>query len=624
MYKLTGQAESGKVYEILLSDPLITLGRAADCQAIIDEPSVSSHHARITLEEDKVYIEDTNSRNGVLVNGEMIAEKRGIFPQDEIRLGLIKLTLENIEETVEQTVLVELPQESSGTVVLEPLSEEATTPDLQVLEDEQTAVNNAPDDESTAVGAMSEIDSNKTLLWGQKQPEFAKLFLVIPNSKGSEYPLDKAEITIGRTEDNDIIIDHPSVSRSHARIVLNETDYYLTDSGSANGTLVNGNPAQDTRLQKGDQVQIGLVKGRFIDRGEIISYQELEKSLAATDSKLKSLKTWITASPLHLAITAAGVFLLVLVVMLPLTKKSPSPVPVSDQKAEELLEQKTIDTKLALGKEYYNAQAWDKAEFVFNDLLTLDPDNEEAQNYLQQIEQERAKSAAKLVQEKKIPAKKAASEKKREKIQTASKIAPKPKAETKPAEKPAEKPVDKDKIIAAALADYQKGEISSAVEALKKTDDAEHASKIEQAQAAFNKGLEYYQNGQNVQAFNEWQQVLEIDQDLLGDKKSTFTRQISKYMADEHYKEGLTYYKKGMFQEAFGHWNTGLNLNPEHAQIKEETAKLALKAKQLYQEAYILEAANPNIARQKWQEVLTIVPPDNEYYKKAQTKLGSY
>lgn len=70
-------------------------------------------------------------------------------------------------------------------------------------------------------------------------------------------------LTIGRSPDNDIVLDHPVVSRKHARIVQREPGdiYVLEDLGSSNGTFVNGvMVVQPVTLKKGDIIRIGTVK----------------------------------------------------------------------------------------------------------------------------------------------------------------------------------------------------------------------------------------------------------------------------------------------------------------------------------------------------------------------------
>jgi len=56
---------------------------------------------------------------------------------------------------------------------------------------------------------------------------------------GKLYALDKTELTIGRDMANDIVISDSEVSRRHARVFLQGTNYVLEDLGSTNGTFVN-------------------------------------------------------------------------------------------------------------------------------------------------------------------------------------------------------------------------------------------------------------------------------------------------------------------------------------------------------------------------------------------------
>jgi hypothetical protein len=59
-------------------------------------------------------------------------------------------------------------------------------------------------------------------------------------SRGTEFPLEKAELFIGRDLNNDIVISDPEVSRRHARLVLTGNTYAIEDLGSTNGTFLRG------------------------------------------------------------------------------------------------------------------------------------------------------------------------------------------------------------------------------------------------------------------------------------------------------------------------------------------------------------------------------------------------
>ena len=68
------------------------IGRTSDCDLVLDDPSVSRRHARITLDSNRYFVEDLDSFNGVLVNGEKDT-KQEFRPDDEIRIGRFTLAV---------------------------------------------------------------------------------------------------------------------------------------------------------------------------------------------------------------------------------------------------------------------------------------------------------------------------------------------------------------------------------------------------------------------------------------------------------------------------------------------------------------------------------------------------
>jgi DNA-binding response OmpR family regulator len=72
--------------------------------------------------------------------------------------------------------------------------------------------------------------------------------------------------TIGRWQDNDLIIDDRWVSRHHARVRREGDRYLIEDLGSKNGTLVNGRRiGEPTALADGDEIQVSpLVPLTFV------------------------------------------------------------------------------------------------------------------------------------------------------------------------------------------------------------------------------------------------------------------------------------------------------------------------------------------------------------------------
>jgi hypothetical protein len=69
---------------------------------------------------------------------------------------------------------------------------------------------------------------------------------------------------IGRAPTNQLSLDQDSISSYHARIEKRGEEYWLVDLKSTNGTLVNGAPVMEARLQEGDLVQFGMeTQARF-------------------------------------------------------------------------------------------------------------------------------------------------------------------------------------------------------------------------------------------------------------------------------------------------------------------------------------------------------------------------
>jgi len=67
-------------------------------------------------------------------------------------------------------------------------------------------------------------------------------------------------LTIGRTEGNDLVLNHPSVSRRHARFELRGETWWIIDLGSTNGVKLNGSPVTETGIKRDDRLLVGSVQ----------------------------------------------------------------------------------------------------------------------------------------------------------------------------------------------------------------------------------------------------------------------------------------------------------------------------------------------------------------------------
>jgi pSer/pThr/pTyr-binding forkhead associated (FHA) protein len=88
------------------------------------------------------------------------------------------------------------------------------------------------------------------------QEPLASAWLELPDRTVS---LTQPFVTLGRSIDNDIILEADDVSRHHAQLKLKGGTYVLTDLQSANGTRVNGKRITECALRDGDEVCIAVI-----------------------------------------------------------------------------------------------------------------------------------------------------------------------------------------------------------------------------------------------------------------------------------------------------------------------------------------------------------------------------
>ena len=84
--------------------------------------------------------------------------------------------------------------------------------------------------------------------------------------RGRRYSLKTGRQTVGRRSDNDIVIDEPSVSASHAWIINQNGHYVIMNTLSTNGTFVNDKRVHEATLSHGDNVRLGQAEFMFLTR----------------------------------------------------------------------------------------------------------------------------------------------------------------------------------------------------------------------------------------------------------------------------------------------------------------------------------------------------------------------
>ena len=185
----------------------VVIGRdPARCNLILQHPAIGPQHAVLAC--DRMTLTDLGSPAGVSIGQARIAPHNPV-PVDSrmiVALGPVALPV---------ALLLQVAK-SFGIAVAEPAAPQGATP--------------APRKHQTVIGQL----------------DFA--------AGGSQ------NRSIGRTPDNDIVVNHPQVSSKHAVLVRIGNDLFLEDRGSANGTYVRGQrvpPGQRVPVQNGEKIYVG-------------------------------------------------------------------------------------------------------------------------------------------------------------------------------------------------------------------------------------------------------------------------------------------------------------------------------------------------------------------------------
>jgi len=92
----------------------------------------------------------------------------------------------------------------------------------------------------------------------------AKIQYTTPEGLSGEVELTAERMTLGRAEDNMLVIDDASVSSRHGEVAIEGDAWVLTDLGSTNGTKIGGERVERIELAHGGSFTLGSVECVFI------------------------------------------------------------------------------------------------------------------------------------------------------------------------------------------------------------------------------------------------------------------------------------------------------------------------------------------------------------------------
>ncbi len=290
MLKLTIEDDEGKTTVIPVIRDEMTIGRQEGNTIRLTERNVSRKHARLLRQNGVVYVEDLASFTGVKLNGSRIAAVTPIREGDELAIGDYKIALKSDRpaDTAGSTGTAmasstsikkrsstpamgsrTTPAAAATSVTAPPPAAAATASAARVSPTEPVPARTSSPEPIEAQPTIPVRTLGEMSPKGEAAPAPARLVVLSTELAGMEFMLGRASVVIGRTDENDVQLNHRSISRHHAKVVRDGDRYTIVDLQSANGVRVNGDDYERIELNPGDIVELGHVKMRFVGPFEL-------------------------------------------------------------------------------------------------------------------------------------------------------------------------------------------------------------------------------------------------------------------------------------------------------------------------------------------------------------------
>lgn len=274
MFKLLIADDEGKTTVVPLVRDEVTIGRKEGNTIRLTERNVSRKHARLRKLNGAFHVSDLKSFNGVKINGRRIEAETELKTGDQISIGdyQISLQFEGAEA-----------QDAAPTAI--------------------TPMPEAPKADAPTVISPAPVARDP----GPAQGPPARLVMLSAPAPGAEFALTKPTVRIGRAEDLEVWVNHRSISREHAEVLLENGKTFIRDLGSANGVRVNGVDTRHGPIQAGDMVELGQVRFRMVGAGEAFHFDAERTMQLAT---LPNMGPPPSRMPLYIALGVVGAALL--------------------------------------------------------------------------------------------------------------------------------------------------------------------------------------------------------------------------------------------------------------------------------------------------------------------------
>jgi len=114
----------------------------------------------------------------------------------------------------------------------------------------------------------------------------AKIQFTTPEGFSGEVELTSEHMSLGRSDDNALIIAHDSVSSHHGEIGIEDNAWVFTDLGSTNGTKIGGERVERMELTHGGSFTLGHVECVFVG-----DYAEAEEEATAYTAPTRTVSS---------------------------------------------------------------------------------------------------------------------------------------------------------------------------------------------------------------------------------------------------------------------------------------------------------------------------------------------
>jgi pSer/pThr/pTyr-binding forkhead associated (FHA) protein len=404
----------------------ITIGRQEGNTIRLTERNVSRRHARLLRQNGHILVEDLGSYNGIRINGDRIQGQVQINEGDLIQIGDYDLAVQREGQEAAQARPTDKTQEvephrtngaSNAPTIKMP--EGATAPALQAVADSGATLADEPEEadpddvtsapapiedaaakkQSTAIIRMDQVEQNRPRQIAELDAtEAPRLVVLNTELAGKEYACVRTELKVGRTDDNDIALDHRSLSRTHCKIVREDNgEWRVIDMQSANGLMVNGESYAQSALRNGDVLELGHVKLKFIGAGERFDAADV----AATSGGSSKAPMFVAIATVVIAVGAAAAWFALhrtphvkppppAVDPVEVTQKNPAE-PVKPPPPVELTPEQQraqVEAKLKEAQEKIDALEWGEARKILEGCFVGDSLHPEATKLIVELKSE--------------------------------------------------------------------------------------------------------------------------------------------------------------------------------------------------------------------------------------------